>query len=680
MNILSILQKNPLFQAFPHEKLAQLLNVSAQKKILSGQIVLAQGEVSDFCYVILSGEVVVYIEKNGDKCYLARLGVGDYFGEQALLHPDHINPRNASVSALCDCTFLLISQEQLLGLLNQSDQYPALLVKGKDQIIQIMLTLNRQLEGIGYDALQKLKGEMIQYPKGTFIFQVNQLADFVYYIIKGEVKLDFSSAEENKKSVKIINKGEFFGELGVIEEKTRKASATAETDVILIRFDKKFFIETFKNSESLKNYFLTIQKIYHIPIFGTVIESQTEYEGEKIVTQLFGLQNGRQAIANYAYLTSSLSINILGEEKGKSYCYEKDDLKVVLSVSDKKLMQIVCSKSTWKFLPQACNALLNQMEMTEDHFKHFSKTGELTVSSIFEVENKSETMCYCMNVTKDAILERLHQGFRRIEDISDLTGAGTVCRGCVPSIYELLGEDPWISAYVDQVIKENPIVNTYVLRPIESSLGSYFPGQHIVVQVRILGELFQRAYSLSSYHEMEDHYQIMIKKEETGIVSNWLSRASGRKLLIKISRPKGDFFMRTHNNRPILFFAAGIGVTPALAFVDYVLFKSTNQKIYLDYSVRDENLIVKKEHLDNMSQSHFNIKIRTRFTKKTGHITGEDVCAIISEYESPFVYACGSEKYIASIKEHLEKAQFDLKDFYIEQFSYANDLRKSFQY
>lgn len=72
--------------------------------------IFREGDLGYCAYIIVKGRVEVSTCKNGDHIVLARRGVGDIFGEMAIVDR---KPRSATVRALEDCELLVVSEEQL---------------------------------------------------------------------------------------------------------------------------------------------------------------------------------------------------------------------------------------------------------------------------------------------------------------------------------------------------------------------------------------------------------------------------------------------------------------------------------------------------------------------------------------------------------------------------------------
>ncbi len=97
--VLKIREKVPLFREMPMDLLMRTLAICEQVTVEAGKDVFREGDIGDSFFVLISGEVVVG-KSRGDKLIeLARLGVGDCFGEMALVGK-HV--RTATVRAYSD--------------------------------------------------------------------------------------------------------------------------------------------------------------------------------------------------------------------------------------------------------------------------------------------------------------------------------------------------------------------------------------------------------------------------------------------------------------------------------------------------------------------------------------------------------------------------------------------------
>lgn len=83
-----------------------------------GEMIIKQGSEGDYFYVIVKGKCLVTRETplNKEGIKLAELGMGDTFGEEALISDAK---RNASVSMLTDGTLMRLGKEDFKTLLNE---------------------------------------------------------------------------------------------------------------------------------------------------------------------------------------------------------------------------------------------------------------------------------------------------------------------------------------------------------------------------------------------------------------------------------------------------------------------------------------------------------------------------------------------------------------------------------
>jgi CRP-like cAMP-binding protein len=111
-------------KAFLREK--DMFNVSA------GDIIFREGEIGDFMYVIVEGEVD--IELNG--VLIEPLTTGDIFGEMALV--ERTKPRSATAVAKTDCRLAKLSEHTFTFLVQETPTFAL-------QILQIMSERIRRL-------------------------------------------------------------------------------------------------------------------------------------------------------------------------------------------------------------------------------------------------------------------------------------------------------------------------------------------------------------------------------------------------------------------------------------------------------------------------------------------------------------------------------------------------------
>ncbi len=103
---LDLLPKVPLFAELLPEELAKVATVAIPRSFPKGVRVFHEGDLSDACYIVRTGDLRVTREhSDGRAIALTTLGVGDFFGELAMLDG---GARSASVETLSDSELLAL--------------------------------------------------------------------------------------------------------------------------------------------------------------------------------------------------------------------------------------------------------------------------------------------------------------------------------------------------------------------------------------------------------------------------------------------------------------------------------------------------------------------------------------------------------------------------------------------
>jgi CRP/FNR family transcriptional regulator, cyclic AMP receptor protein len=105
----------PLFSELSRQELERISRVSVARTFPAGVRVFHEGDHSDACYLVRTGDLRVTREHpDGRAIALATLGAGDIFGELAMLDGE---ARSASVETLTDCELLALPAADVRRLL-----------------------------------------------------------------------------------------------------------------------------------------------------------------------------------------------------------------------------------------------------------------------------------------------------------------------------------------------------------------------------------------------------------------------------------------------------------------------------------------------------------------------------------------------------------------------------------
>lgn len=102
-------------------------------------------------------------------------------------------------------------------------------------------------EGVSEEELNQFTEDLkrIKFQKGTQIITENEAADSIFFICKGKVEItkDLKNPETPAAQLSILQPGDFFGEMGVLNEEPRSASVLALEEVELLVIPKDVFTE-----------------------------------------------------------------------------------------------------------------------------------------------------------------------------------------------------------------------------------------------------------------------------------------------------------------------------------------------------------------------------------------------------------------------------------------------------
>lgn len=97
---------------------------------------------------------------------------------------------------------------------------------------------------------------MLTCPKKQILFSQGDVADSVYYIQAGRVKLSVVSQRGKEAVIALMDAGSFFGEGCLAGKLVRLTSATVVDESTIVRIDKQVMIHVLENEPTFSSMFL----------------------------------------------------------------------------------------------------------------------------------------------------------------------------------------------------------------------------------------------------------------------------------------------------------------------------------------------------------------------------------------------------------------------------------------
>ncbi|HVY23971.1 MAG TPA: cyclic nucleotide-binding domain-containing protein [Steroidobacteraceae bacterium] len=115
---MTALLQTKAFHKVPPANIQAIFMRMQRVDVRTGEIIIKQGDEGDYFYVIVKGKCLVTRDTplNKDGVKLAELGIGESFGEEALISDAK---RNANVTMLTDGSLMRLNKEDFKSLLNE---------------------------------------------------------------------------------------------------------------------------------------------------------------------------------------------------------------------------------------------------------------------------------------------------------------------------------------------------------------------------------------------------------------------------------------------------------------------------------------------------------------------------------------------------------------------------------
>lgn len=242
--LFDILARISVFKRLSRAQLVHAVGQFMPVSVQANERIVRQGDVGDCCYVIISGEAVVYrqdqvilqlmvVSEDDDGHEIARLSAPNYFGESALLT---LEPRKATVRAGPNGASLLRISRQAFNSLDIIENPPAAPDQRNDvkQVVS-RCSLFSSLRTIQLHALIDLMNTSSFRP-GEFIINGGEIGKNMYIIIEGTCKRVHEKSDNRSADCEKGFKSEelespaFFGEIA-LWRRPHPYSVVAKTDV-----------------------------------------------------------------------------------------------------------------------------------------------------------------------------------------------------------------------------------------------------------------------------------------------------------------------------------------------------------------------------------------------------------------------------------------------------------------
>lgn len=259
-----------------------------------GEVVFREGELGTCFYQIEEGTAGIYLfygEENQQK--LTEMVSGQYFGEMAVIEAW---PRSTTVTAESELHVIEIPEgdlndyfkeqpDKILALMKQlgdrirslSNEYEEVqnFIKNKDKMggekkkgfiakLKMYLELNALASkntGVTQEEVLAMKGfgkadpsseQVLSFNKGQIIFREGDEGNYMYAIHGGSVGIYLDFGTTNEKKLTTLYADSFFGEMGLVSDEKRSATAVVEENETILECIRAEDLENLFRSNPIK--------------------------------------------------------------------------------------------------------------------------------------------------------------------------------------------------------------------------------------------------------------------------------------------------------------------------------------------------------------------------------------------------------------------------------------------
>jgi CRP-like cAMP-binding protein len=258
-----------LLASLSDENLFVIAKAVNETKVSCGELVFDENDEGDELYLVEKGEVRLAKKTPFGEQVLSIAQRGELFGEMNFIDPAH---RSADAVAAKDCTLFYVrrsdldpffelhkevavhfywhfwkslsrrtreANDLLRTFFAETDPVPkgAQSVEAANRSKAISIDLDRKIkllqeQGLSSKELRLLAAFSIEelYNQDEVIFREGTKGDKLYIILDGKVRITKNIPGVGEEALAILGKGDFFGEMALVDEKNRSADARAHVN------------------------------------------------------------------------------------------------------------------------------------------------------------------------------------------------------------------------------------------------------------------------------------------------------------------------------------------------------------------------------------------------------------------------------------------------------------------
>uniref|UniRef100_A0A8B9L8R9 Protein kinase cAMP-dependent type II regulatory subunit beta n=1 Tax=Astyanax mexicanus TaxID=7994 RepID=A0A8B9L8R9_ASTMX len=228
-----------LFKNLDQEQMSQVLDAMFDKAVTSGEHIIDQDDDGDNFYVIERGTFDILVKSDGTSRTVGSYDNRGSFGELALMYN---TPRAATIVATSPGALWCLDRLTFRRIIVKNNAKKRKMYEAFIETLPLLTSLEVSERMKVVDVLSSKV-----YSKGEQIIAQGDLADSFYIVESGEVRITMkrnrlkTDSEEEEVDIATCTRGQYFGELALVTNKPRAASAYAVENVKCLVMDVQAF-------------------------------------------------------------------------------------------------------------------------------------------------------------------------------------------------------------------------------------------------------------------------------------------------------------------------------------------------------------------------------------------------------------------------------------------------------
>lgn len=250
------LKDNFIFASLSDSEKLNLIDAMVMETVPASTIIIQQGEVGDYFYVIEDGHVSYSV----DGKYVGASSRGGSFGELALLYNC---PRAATCIANSNCTLWKVDQKTFRYMLANNNA-------NQQKDIHDVLRKVPFLSELEDPILTKITDVLtsVNFPANERIINKGDVGEVFYILREGIVKVHDIGFGASQYVDQYLKPGDWFGERALLTGEPRIANCTAESPCSTLCLSRETFEKTLGPLQDLIDHAMKKRVLMGVPIFA----------------------------------------------------------------------------------------------------------------------------------------------------------------------------------------------------------------------------------------------------------------------------------------------------------------------------------------------------------------------------------------------------------------------------